>query len=130
MILLDTHAWLWWLGEPDRLGPRAQAAIERAIADDAVHISAVSAWEVAMLLARGRLVLDRTADALVRATQAMPFVHFVDLDVRIATRAVGLDLPHRDPADRFIAATADLLGCPLVTADRRLHGAGWLHAIW
>ena len=129
MIVLDTHAWLWWLGDPERLGAAAAAAIEHAIAEDAVHISTVSAWEVALLIARGRLELDRSAEDLVRGTEALPFVSFVDVDVRIATRSVRLDLPHPDPADRFIAATADLLGCPLVTADRRLQAAGWLQTV-
>ena len=130
MIVLDTHAWLWWLGDPGRLGKAAAAAIGRAVIEDAVHISTVSTWEVALLIARGRLELDRTAEELVRSTEALPFAHFVDLDARIATRSVRLDLPHPDPADRFIAATADLLGCPLVTADRRLLDAKWLSTVW
>ncbi len=130
MIVLDTHAWLWWLGDPERLGARAAEAIERAVREDAVHISSVSAWEVALLIAKGRLDLGRSAEELVRATEALPFVHFVDIDPRIATRSVRLDLAHPDPADRFIAATADLLGCPLVTADRRLRQVGWLDTVW
>lgn len=130
MIALDTHAWLWWLGDPARLSRPAAAAINEAVVADAVHISAVSAWEVARLVARGRLELDRSPEDLVRATEALPFAQFVDLDVRIATRSVRLDLPHPDPADRFIAATADLLGCPLVTADHRLRQAPWLQTIW
>jgi PIN domain nuclease of toxin-antitoxin system len=130
VILLDTHAWLWWLGEPKRLGAGAAAALARAVEDDAVHISTISAWEVALLIERGRLELDRSAEELVRATEALPFVEFVDVDARIAARSVRLELPHPDPADRLIAATAELLGCPLVTADRRLRDAPWLTTIW
>lgn len=52
-----------------------------------------------------------------------------DVERRV-TRSVRLDLPHPDPADRFIAATAQFLGCPLVTADRRLRAAPWLETIW
>lgn len=130
MILLDTHAWLWWLGEPERLGPAARTAIDDAVAADAVFISAISAWEVAMLVQRGRLELDRSPLELVRSCEAMPFVHFVDLDPTLAVSSVALDLAHQDPADRFIAATARWLGCPLATADARLLEAPGLDTVW
>lgn len=130
MILLDTHTWLWWLGEPERLGPKAGPAIDRAVQSDGVFISTISAWEVAMLVKKGRLELDRSPLELMRSTDAMPFVHFVDLDPAMAVRSVDLDLPHPDPADRFIAATAQWLGCPLATADARLREAEWLATVW
>lgn len=130
MILLDTHAWLWWLDDPDRLSSPARQAIDDAVADDAVHISAISAWEVAMLIQKGRLDIGRSADDLVAATGALAFVHFVDVDPRVAVRSVTVDLPQPDPADRLIAATADFLGLALVTADRHLRDAAWLRTVW
>ena len=130
MILLDTHAWLWWLGDPERLGREAAAAIEEAVRQEAVYISAISAWEVAMLVSEGRLELDRTPGELATGTEAMPFVHFVDVDHRIGVRSVGLDLAHQDPADRIIAASALWLGCALATADHRLQEADWLPTVW
>ena len=58
MIVLDTHVWLWWLSAPEQLSESASAAIEAAVVDDAVHICAISAWEVALLVQRGRLGLE------------------------------------------------------------------------
>ncbi len=130
MILLDTHAWLWWLSDPGRLSAPALETIEASVEEDAVHISAISAWELALLVRRGRLELDRSVHAFVRATEALPFVHLVPIDARIALDSVGLDLPHQDPADRFIAATARLLGCPLVTRDRRLRESDAVRTVW
>ena len=130
MIVLDTHAWLWWLSEPEQLSEAAASAIQAAVADEAVHICAISAWEVALLVQRGRLALDRSPMALVTATEALPFVHFVDVDVRISLDSVATDLPHRDPADRLIAATARLLGASLVTKDDRLRAWGGVPTIW
>ncbi len=130
MIVLDTHVWLWWLSAPEQLSDAAASAIAAAVADDAVHISAISAWEVALLVERGRLDLDRSPTALVTATAALPFVHFVDVDARIGLDSVALDLPHRDPADRLIAATARLLGASLVTKDERLRAWGGVQTVW
>lgn len=130
MILLDTHAWLWWLSDPSQLSEAAADAIARAVRDEAVYISAISAWEVAMLVARGRLSLDRSATAFVTATEALPFVHFVDVDARLGVASVELDLVHADPADRLIAASARLIGAPLVTKDARLQEWGGVETVW
>jgi PIN domain nuclease of toxin-antitoxin system len=120
VIVLDTHAWIWWLSEPRLLSPKARRAVDAAVAADSVHISAISAWELAMLVERGRLQLDRTARAFIQGTEALPFVHFVDVDPRIALSAAELRWEHRDPADRLIAATAMLLGAPLLSKDERM----------
>lgn len=130
MILLDTHAWLWWLSDPERLGPAARSHLERAVAEDAVAISAISAWEVAMLVERGRLELDRSVHAFVRQTEALPFVHLIDVDTRIAVASTRVALPHRDPADRMIVATAQLLDATLLTRDRRLLDFAGVRAVW
>ena len=130
MILLDTHVWIWWLAEPARLSSTAALAIDAAVRADAVHISAMSAWELAMLVARGRLVLDRPAARFVADTEALPFVHFIDVDPRIAVASVELTLPHPDPADRLIVATALALDAPLVTKDERIRGWGGVPTVW
>jgi len=130
VIVLDTHVWLWWLSAPEQLSESASAAIEAAVVDDAVHICAISAWEVALLVQRGRLGLDRSPTALVTATEALPFVHFVDVDARLGLDSLALDLPHSDPADRLIAATARLLGASLVTKDERMRAWDGVSTIW
>lgn len=130
MILLDTHVWLWWLSDPSKLSSSAAALIDQAVAEDAVAISAISAWEVAVLVDRGRLDLDRSVDAFVRQTEALPFVHLVDVDARIAVASVRLDLPHRDPADRLIVATARLLDATLITKDAVLRDDPQCRVAW
>lgn len=79
---------------------------------------------------RGRLELDRTAEEFIAATESLPFVHFLDLDPRIAACSVRMRLLQRDPADRFIAATAELLGAPLVTADLQLRESNAVATVW
>jgi PIN domain nuclease of toxin-antitoxin system len=130
VTLLDTHVWLWWLSDPELLSPAAGVAIEAAAAEHAIAISAISCWEVAMLVDRGRLVLDRSVDAFVRGTEALPFVHMVDIDPRIAVASTRLSLPHRDPADRMIVATARLLDAQLVTNDAALREHAQVRTVW
>lgn len=84
-----------------------------------------------MLVARGRLELTVSAGAWLAALQALPFLTFVPVDNTVALRAVALPgFPHRDPADRFIVATAMEMGATLVTADRRLRGYKAVSTVW
>ncbi|MBN1425040.1 type II toxin-antitoxin system VapC family toxin [Candidatus Fermentibacteria bacterium] len=131
MIVLDTHAWVWWAASPEKLSPAAREAIDSEIARDGLRVSSISAWEVAMLVSRGRLVLTMDIAAWIARSEGVPFLRFVPVDNRIALRAVMLPEPApRDPADRLIMATASVLGAPLVTADRKLRQAEGLSVIW
>lgn len=121
LVLLDTHAWVWLLAGSSRLGTRARKAIQRSLAAEAVLVSAISAWEVAMLVAKGRLVLDRDVGEWVATGLSLPGIRLepISPDVAIAsTRLPGAI--HADPAERMIVATARHLAATLVTADRRL----------
>lgn len=121
MILLDTHAWVWWVGAPERLSASATRAVDAAMKAGEVCVSSISVWEVHMLVARGRLILKMDAGEWVSRSEALPFLRFVPVDNRIAERSVHLPPPmHEDPADRIIVATALTLGAELVTRDRRL----------
>lgn len=132
MIVLDTHAWVWWVSSPERVPKKARRTVDEAVrAGGPVLISTISAWEVAMLVARGRLVLTLEVEGWIANTEALPFVQFVPVDNRIALRAVSLpEFPHRDPADRMIVATAVGFGVPLVTGDTRLHQYRPVDTIW
>lgn len=132
MIVLDTHAWVWWVSDPARLPAPARADIEASLdAGVPVHVSAISAWEVAMLVARGRLELTVDVEEWVRLSEAAPEIAFVPVDNRIALRAVALEgFPHRDPADRIVAATTLETDATLVTADARLRAYGPLPTVW
>lgn len=131
MIVLDTHAWLWWLSNPEKLSPAAAQAISSGVRDQGIIISSISSWEIAMLVARGRLELAADHRDWIGKTEGLPFVHFVPVDNIIALRAV--DLPgdfHSDPADRIIVATAMTMALPLVTRDDRIRNYQHLQTIW
>lgn len=132
MIVLDTHAFVWWVAAPDRLPRKARARLDRAVEQgDTLRVSSISAWEVAMLVARGRLALTMEVGAWLAAAEALPMVEFVPVDNAVALRAVALpDSLPRDPADRLIAATALGLGATLVTGDERLRSYRSLPTLW
>jgi PIN domain nuclease of toxin-antitoxin system len=119
-LLLDTHIWLWSLAQPSRLSRR----VRQELTDDQneLWLSAVSTWEALLLHATGRIHLNGTVrDWVTKATMHMreaPLTH------EIVVAAQELPLHHPDPADRFLAATAEVLSLTLVTADRRLLGLG------
>lgn len=117
-LLLDTHIWLWSLGEPGRLAHRVQRELNNP--GNELWLSPISTWEALLLNAKGRIHLHGDLSQwLARATARMreaPLTH------EIVLAASRLPLPHPDPADRFLAATARSLGLTLVTADERLLG--------
>jgi PIN domain nuclease of toxin-antitoxin system len=115
VILLDTHAAIWFTTDAG-LGKRSQTIADRALADDQLAISAVSFWEVAMLVAKRRLrSLDSAAD--LREQVLNSGINEVPLTGDIAILAGNLDGLHGDPADRFIVATAIARDATLMTAD-------------
>lgn len=119
-VLLDTHALVWWQTDAARLSRRAAQAIGQA---STVYVSAVSSWEMALLVDAGRLRLDRPVWIWTRTVLAQRRVEPLPLDGEAAVSAVELGRRgfHRDPADRFLWATAARLRLPLVTKDRQMH---------
>lgn len=119
--LLDTHAWIWSLVEPHRLSADARSVIEDG--EQQLHLSAASIWETAILVRRGVLDLDGDIEAwLAFAMREYP-VRELPITSRIALESQRVDLPQRDPADRFLAATARVHGLVLITRDRELLAA-------
>lgn len=129
MIVLDTHAWVWWVGETGDLSRAAERAISEA---EQIGISTISCWEVAMLVARGRLELTLEAGRWVETALAMPRVVELQLDARTAVRAGGLDRKKfpGDPADRIIYATAVEHGVPLVSQDTKITDFDSARVVW
>lgn len=119
-VLLDTHALVWLLQGSDRLGPKSRDLITAAAKGSAsVLIAAISVWEVSMLVAKGRLALDRDVAEWIAAALALPGLRLAPLDPQIAIDATRLpgDI-HGDPADRLIVATARHHAATLVTDDQ------------
>lgn len=119
MILLDTHVLVRYLMGDKKLGRRAVGAIDKALPDDEVFVSAISFWEVGMLVERGRLQIDTTIAAF-RTLALRHGIHEEPLDGEIAISAAELPDAHGDPADRMLVATAVLRGLTLITADDTL----------
>jgi PIN domain nuclease of toxin-antitoxin system len=128
VIVLDTHAWIWWRAEPDRLSPPVMRAISGA---DRVGISSISVWELGMLVRRGRLTLDRDVRHWVHHALAGPRVSVLapDADMALAAALLADDFPD-DPADRLIYATARQAGARLVTRDERIRRFDPARALW
>lgn len=120
-VLLDTHVWLWWLLGSEQLPKEEQKALDGLAQRGALRIAAVTLWETQMLLAKGRLSLDRPFDAWIRDATAAGVVQVLPLDVEVV---IALDrLPasfHGDPADRLIVSTARAHRLPLATHDRAI----------
>ncbi|HEY2570786.1 MAG TPA: type II toxin-antitoxin system VapC family toxin, partial [Solirubrobacteraceae bacterium] len=112
VIVLDTHAWLWWLAAPERLSPAAEQAIEQA---SRIGVSTLSAWEVAMLVGRGRISLDRDVSLWVRQGLADERVESLAPSAEVGVAAGLLDAQSfpGDPVDRLIYATARAAGATL-----------------
>jgi PIN domain nuclease of toxin-antitoxin system len=109
---------VWTLEGSRRLGRRTQRAIEREARRSAVLVSAISFWEITMLVQHGRLRLETSFDEY--REQALRGIQEQPVDGAIAILAARLDALHGDPADRMIVATALQRGATLVTADEAL----------
>jgi PIN domain nuclease of toxin-antitoxin system len=128
VIVLDTHAWIWWVGESPDLSRRAKQAIAKA---DEIGVHAISCWEVAMLVSRKRLGLSMDVDDWIGEALRYPKVTLLPLEPSAAVLATRLPGSfHNDPADRFIVSACLSHGAPLVTKDRRIHDWRQIPVIW
>lgn len=119
MILLDTHVFVHYANTDRRLGRRARAAIERALGRDGLFISALTFWELAMLVGKQRLALDTTVAGF-RAAALRQGILELPVDGEIAIAAGELPAVHGDPIDRVLVATARVRGITLMTVDETL----------
>ncbi|HMO49232.1 MAG TPA: type II toxin-antitoxin system VapC family toxin [Rubrivivax sp.] len=126
-MLLDTHALIWLVAGDERLRPAVRRRIEAAAQARQLWVSAITPWEIGMLVAKGRLALDRDVMDWLHAALALPGVRLAPLELALAVASTRLPgEPHGDPADRLIVATARHLGATLVTADHALLAYGRL----
>jgi PIN domain nuclease of toxin-antitoxin system len=121
-LLLDTHIVLWLDSGDAHLRPETRATLETCWrAGGTLLVSAVTAWEIALLSDLRRIKLDLPAADWIERFLGRPGVEAVPLSWRATCGAYGLkDLEHRDPADRMLIATAIELKCPLVSYDKRI----------
>jgi PIN domain nuclease of toxin-antitoxin system len=131
VIVLDTHVLVWWLSDPKRLSARARRAIGASAAKNEVAVSAMSIFEIATLMRRGRIVVSIAEEEWLAALRSVPELVVEPISTEIAWLAGMFDAAFPgDPADRIIAATARLFDARLVTADEKLRASDSVDAIW
>lgn len=126
-LLLDTHIWLWYL-----LGnPRLSLQLQTAIADSSneIWLSPISIWEATILAEKGRISLQPNTSIWVSLALKNLEIREAALNNEIALLSRQIDLPHQDPADRFIAATAVFYQLTLATVDSNLTSSSWLKTV-
>ena len=128
-LLLDTHIALWLDSGDERLRTATRALIDGCWqSGGAIFLSAVTAWEIALLVDTRRIDLDIPVEAWIRRFLERPGIEAVPLGHQAASRSYQFHhLEHRDPADRLLIATAIELACPLVTYDERIARFGARH---
>jgi PIN domain nuclease of toxin-antitoxin system len=131
VILLDTHVLLWLAAEPARLSRTAASAVRRAIRSGGMAIASISLWEIAALLAKGRLRFRGTTETALQEIVSATGVTVREITPTIA--ALATEFPadfSADPADRLIAATARAEGLALITRDERIRSSPLVRTVW
>jgi PIN domain nuclease of toxin-antitoxin system len=115
-LLLDTHAFLWWVEGTPAIGRRARAAVSNP--DTEVFVSIASCWEIAINLSLGKLRLTEALDRFIPEQLRLNGFSLLDVELRHVVRVAGLPFHHRDPFDRLLATQALEDGLALVSSDR------------
>ena len=126
-LLLDTHIWLWYLLGNSRLSLQLQTAI--ANSSNEIWLSPISIWDAAILAEKGRISLQPDTSTWVSLALKNLEIRDAVLNNEIALLSRQIDLPHQDPADRFIAATAVFYQLTLATVDSNLTSSSWLKTV-
>lgn len=117
-LLLDTHIWLWSLLEPARLTKGVAGALEDE--RNELWLSPISVWELTILMEKGRVTVEADLEEWVAQAMEKSAAKEAPVTREVALETRKIHLPHRDPADRFLAATASVFDLTLVTADQHL----------
>ena len=130
-VVLDTHAWIWWVTADRRLSRRGRAAIEKAAGKTDLWLSQISVWEMAKKVEKGQLALDRPLDEWLDAALEADGLQVAEMTRAILVDSCRLPLPfHGDPADQIIVATARSQSATLVTRDARLQDYAHVRTTW
>lgn len=127
-FLLDTHCWLLWVAEPERLSESARAQI--ADGNNTVLLSAASSWEIAIKYALGKLPLPEPPEDFVAKRLDRDAILGVPVEHVHALRVAALPAHHRDPFDRLLIAQAQVEGTPLMTVDAQFRLYDGIDLIW
>jgi PIN domain nuclease of toxin-antitoxin system len=129
--LLDTHVWVWWNMTPKKLSGRVRSLIRSPSRYEELLLSAVSPWEFAKLLEKGRLGISCDPEAWIREAIEMPRLRLIPLSPLVAFRSTVLPHPfHDDPADQIIVATAREENATILTSDERIRAYPHCRSLW
>ena len=132
MIAIDTHVLVWLAtGARQMISRKGMKRISQELQSGEVWVSAISAWEIAMLVERERLVLSLDVDSWLGKINEIDAIRFQAVNNKIAIESVRLPGEfHKDPADRIIVATARTMGLALITADEKIQAYPHVNTIW
>lgn len=131
MIVLDTHALIWWVDNPNKLSKKARKAIEEEKSKKGILVSSISVFEINLLVKKNKLHLVNNPDIWLGKIESLPFIRFIPVDNKIAAYSVNLpDFYHKDPADRIIIATALNIGAKLITSDKKILNYSLVQSAW
>ena len=116
--LLDTHVFLWWNTNDQRLSERAREFITDR--RNELFISAASAWEIAIKAGRGRLILPQSPQKYVASRMLQHHIQPLPIQISHALRVFALPEIHRDPFDRLLVAQSQMEKLPILTADSNI----------
>lgn len=119
MIILDTHIWVWWVDDNERLTKKYREYIEE-YQSQGLGVSIVSSWEVAKLVEKNRLVFSCSVNECLETALAYPGIQLLNLTLPIVVNSTQLSGFHSDPFDQIIVATAINYRCPLLTVDAKI----------
>ncbi|MBT3378769.1 MAG: type II toxin-antitoxin system VapC family toxin [Lentisphaerae bacterium] len=129
--LLDTHAWIWWHMDPEKLSHKARAAIEDTESYSEILLSAISPWEFCKLLEKQRIGISCDPEEWLSEALQMPKLRLVPLTPAIAYRSTILPQPfHTDPADQIIAATAREENATIISKDGLMRNYRHVRTVW
>lgn len=133
MIVLDTHTLIWWVSSKEKLSKPAYQAIEQELKnkDGQILVSSITAWEISLLVKKGRITLTMDLTEWLRTASDIENLYFIPVDNEIAVQSVSLPGDfHPDPVDRMITALARHYSVPLVTSDLKIQNYKYVKTIW
>jgi PIN domain nuclease of toxin-antitoxin system len=129
--LLDTHVWIWWNMHPEKLSRRVRSLISSPEKYEELLLSAISPWEFAKLLEKGKLGVNVDPESWIVQAMEMAKLRLVPLSPLLAFRSTTLPPPfHDDPADQIIVATAREQNATLLTVDDKIRAYKHVRTLW
>ncbi len=129
--LLDTHTWIWWNMNPQKLSKKVKEIIGKSDLYDEMLLSAISPWEFSKLLEKKRIGISCNPEDWINVALDMPKLRIIPLSPILSYRSTVLPQPfHNDPADQIIVATARAENATLLTKDEKIHAYENVKSLW